>query len=159
MNQILLSKMQAMSEEELFSSLYKDSLTGAYNRRAFDQAEYSTVAIIDLDSLKYLNDTHGHRTGDDYLKILVSNLCMVFNNEDVYRLAGDEFAVTSELYEGQIASILELVRERFPAFSYGIGITLAEADDALNEQKHRREQCGQRASRGECPPWLRKIFA
>jgi predicted signal transduction protein with EAL and GGDEF domain len=153
MNQQLLNKLRGMNEAELYSALYKDHLTGAYNRQAFEGVDFATVAIVDMDSLKYLNDTYGHDVGNNYLVELAAVLRNIFGDDNVYRLGGDEFAVTGNTATG-IRRKLNKVRLLFPGFTAGIGMTIAEADDALLAAKEQRENCGQRATRGECPPWL-----
>jgi diguanylate cyclase (GGDEF)-like protein len=84
----------------------RDVLTGLLNRRAFDstaekemakQARYGGVfslAVIDLDNFKTLNDTKGHAAGDKALK-LVANVLQEHTRyvDSVSRLGGDEFAI------------------------------------------------------------------
>jgi diguanylate cyclase (GGDEF)-like protein/PAS domain S-box-containing protein len=83
-----------------------DSLTGLANRRAFDErlaAELSrarrhhepvSLALIDLDDFKALNDRHGHPEGDRALKRVAEIVRASVRAEDTAaRLAGDEFAV------------------------------------------------------------------
>ena len=153
MNQQLLNKLRGMNEAELYSALYKDHLTGAYNRQAFEEADFATVAIVDMDSLKYLNDKYGHRIGDQYMIELVNTLREAFDDDNVYRLGGDEFAVTSYLSCEALNVKLTHIQRKVEFFTFGTGLHLAEADDKLNVNKERREKCGQRAARGECPPW------
>lgn len=83
-----------------------DFLTGASNARAFyDQAEMEisrskrsgqplSMAYIDLDNFKKVNDARGHSEGDKVLKIVVSILKQSLRASDlVARLGGDEFAI------------------------------------------------------------------
>jgi GGDEF domain-containing protein len=159
MNPALLQKIRDMSEEEIYASIYKDSLTGASNRRAFEEVScnavtYTAVAIVDLDSLKYLNDEYGHRTGDKHLCDLASALERMFGVDYVFRIAGDEFAILSH-YKLGLESGLIVLQGKIPGFSSGIGTTLDEADIALRKNKIARKKCGQRAGRGKCPPWLK----
>lgn len=84
----------------------RDALTGLLNRRAFDaiaemeiakQMRYGSIfslAVIDLDNFKTLNDTKGHAAGDKALK-LVSNVLQEHTRhvDSVSRLGGDEFAI------------------------------------------------------------------
>lgn len=155
MNQAQLDKIQSMSEEQLYQAIYIDPLTDVNNRKAFDENEtyYKYVAIIDLDSLKYVNDHIGHRAGDALLRSLGHLLLIEFPRDDsVYRLSGDEFAVlgTSPI---NLAGGLERTRMRFPRFSYGVGRTLETADRALRIEKHNRVLTQKRSPRGERPPW------
>jgi diguanylate cyclase (GGDEF)-like protein/PAS domain S-box-containing protein len=83
-----------------------DPLTGLSTRRAWDLAvadrtsrpdeglERFGIALIDLDALKEINDTHGHHAGDQALVAMASALRTVVRDEDlVARIGGDEFAV------------------------------------------------------------------
>lgn len=83
-----------------------DYLTGAYNRRSFlELAEYEigqsqrygrslTIAYIDLDNFKAVNDTMGHHAGDRLLCIVAQVMRESSRSTDlVVRLGGDEFAI------------------------------------------------------------------
>ncbi len=82
-----------------------DITTGLFNRRAFydrigrlfsEPLKIKTAAFVmlDLDNLKYVNDTYGHDFGDDYIKT-AANILKKFRdyNGIVSRLSGDEFIV------------------------------------------------------------------
>lgn len=153
MNATLHDQLRGMSEQELYDALYKDLLTGTLNRRSFEVVGFRAVAVVDMDSLKYLNDNFGHRTGDRYLVQLAQELIHEFGEGSVFRIAGDEFAVTG--FFGQaLAAGLERVRERFPGISFGVAYDLGSADALLRAEKLRREAQGLRAGRGLPPPWL-----
>lgn len=93
-----------------------DSLTGALNHRAFkEKVVYEierlrrfqrpfSVAYIDLDNFKFVNDTMGHAVGDLLLKkvieVMKSNTRVI---DTVARIGGDEFAVILT-DTGQVAS-------------------------------------------------------
>ncbi|MEG0963333.1 MAG: diguanylate cyclase, partial [Lachnospiraceae bacterium] len=80
-----------------------DLLTNLYNRRAFEeqvqkllkppsQIEKAVLLVWDLDNLKYINDTYGHITGDDYIATFAK--CLLAFSQDhiiVARRSGDEF--------------------------------------------------------------------
>jgi diguanylate cyclase (GGDEF)-like protein len=83
-----------------------DSMTGLFNRRAFDQfleTELSraeryehalSLIIIDVDSFKEYNDTYGHPAGDERLKAIASILRETMRDPDaVARYGGEEFAI------------------------------------------------------------------
>lgn len=84
-------------EKELFS----DSLTKAYNRKWFSDVflendnfkEDGSLAFIDIDKFKLINDNYGHLLGDQVLKYLVQFLTKELKDYDVrvVRYAGDEF--------------------------------------------------------------------
>jgi len=91
---------------EVIKSIYqKDALTGIYNRRGFDKlfqkkffeakANGDNIGIvsIDMDNLKFINDTYGHAEGDRALIALANALSSVLNAGDFCaRTGGDEFA-------------------------------------------------------------------
>jgi diguanylate cyclase (GGDEF)-like protein len=83
-----------------------DHLTGVFNYRAFSElGEYEmnkaartaqpiSVAYIDIDSFKTLNDTRGHNAGNDMLKLLVTLIkSNVRSFDTLARLGGDEFGL------------------------------------------------------------------
>ena len=87
-----------------FAEARRDALTGLPNRRAFDEQldrlleengdNPVTVALLDVDGFKTVNDTGGHAAGDEVLATLARIfLRAVRANEHVYRIGGDEFAV------------------------------------------------------------------
>ena len=91
---------------ELRQQAHTDELTGLRNRRGFlllaDQAERLArrtrvrclLVFVDLDGLKHVNDTQGHRAGDALIVDAARVLTKVFRKSDVIaRLGGDEFAV------------------------------------------------------------------
>ncbi|MDX1455354.1 MAG: GGDEF domain-containing protein [Gammaproteobacteria bacterium] len=88
------------THEELRKESYVDPLTGALNRRAFDDgfgldtalAAFGTVAMLDLDDLKPVNDKFGHEAGDRLLVWVVTALRSNLRPTDkLYRWGGDEF--------------------------------------------------------------------
>jgi two-component system cell cycle response regulator len=91
---------------ELRQASLTDALTGVGNRRAFDEGLVQeiararrlgaglTLAIFDLDHFKRVNDSLGHRTGDEALVEFASRLrSLVRGGERVFRYGGEEFAV------------------------------------------------------------------
>ncbi|MFY7778753.1 MAG: diguanylate cyclase [Elstera sp.] len=92
--------------EALDHLVHRDHLTGLPNRRAFllelEQALASaqrtqrplSLAIIDVDHFKSINDTFGHLTGDRVLKRLANHLQTSLRREDyIGRIGGEEFAI------------------------------------------------------------------
>jgi diguanylate cyclase (GGDEF)-like protein/PAS domain S-box-containing protein len=92
--------------EQLQNLADHDALTGARNRRRFDQdlssqiarcrryGEFATMLSIDLDGLKQINDTYGHMAGDDALRKVVVAIRQRLRTTDLLaRVGGDEFAV------------------------------------------------------------------
>jgi len=98
---IVTAKLEAANHELHYIGLH-DSLTGVYNRTFFDQEmerlgeinEMVGIIICDIDYLKLVNDTLGHKHGDKIVKLLVTILQEVCRKEDVIaRIGGDEFVI------------------------------------------------------------------
>lgn len=149
----LLERLRGMSEAELYAALYQDPLTGVLNRRAFEEVQPDAIALVDLDSLKWINDNLGHRAGDRALQVLADALVRSFGADWVFRVSGDEFAVMDGDAE-QLTQRLLLLRGSVPGFSFGTGSDMAEADRDLRHDKAEREKSGHRAARGLRPPWV-----
>jgi diguanylate cyclase len=97
---------QTRQIESYLSEARTDGLTGLFNRRAFDQkldelfAAYRkggrtfSVAIIDIDHFKKINDTHGHQAGDQVLQQVAAKLHSELAQAImVARFGGEEFAI------------------------------------------------------------------
>lgn len=79
--------------------LYLDPLTGAYNRGFLNDygkcLPADAIAVIDLDNLKYANDTYGHICGDVVLKSVARTILDHIRDKDcLIRFGGDEFILT-----------------------------------------------------------------
>jgi len=102
---ILLLKRGVIIREafdDLKKAAYSDSLTGLPNKTAFlNYLEKHTIekepfyfAYIDLDNFRYINDTLGHKAGDEYLSFIAKGLADACEeNEFPARLGGDEFGI------------------------------------------------------------------
>lgn len=165
-------------KEELKIQAITDPLTGAYNRRYFWQRaeeelrrcqRYGTplsFLMLDIDNLKFINDTFGHHVGDDMLIALVDKSLAVLRETDVFsRIGGDEFAVILlGANERKALSFAERLRQSIEKLSVNsesetihstvsIGLTSAQkgdasldkvmqqADRALYEAKNRGRNC------------------
>ncbi|HWY22463.1 MAG TPA: GGDEF domain-containing protein [Candidatus Acidoferrum sp.] len=77
---------------------YHDELTTLPSRRAFHdallrlEAPYS-IAMLDIDHFKRCNDTYGHDTGDQVLRMIATRLARVSGGGQAYRCGGEEFAI------------------------------------------------------------------
>ena len=106
--QVLESDSRQLSDELTRVRMLSltDELTGLSNRRAFlrrleDEVarvqRYGfplTLALIDLDHFKEVNDVHGHAAGDEVLRVYSKNILSIFRHHDlVARYGGEEFAV------------------------------------------------------------------
>lgn len=102
---------------EASSAARMDHLTGAHNRKTFDEfcEQYAklfagsdqpvSLLLVDIDHFKRINDTYGHQVGDFVLKDLVKTMKGTFTRDSdmVARYGGEEFAVLLPDYQAQQA--------------------------------------------------------
>ncbi len=83
----------------------RDELTGVKNKKAYNELENSVnsnlesgmdfipfaVVVCDINNLKLVNDTQGHKAGDDYIRLSCRLICNIFTHSQVFRIGGDEF--------------------------------------------------------------------
>ena len=105
---------------------YQDELTGLPSRRAFKdtllclQSPYS-IAMVDIDHFKRFNDTYGHETGDQVLRLVASSLAQVTGGGRAYRCGGEEFAVVFfGKSPGEVVDHLERLRATIESSSFRI---------------------------------------
>jgi diguanylate cyclase (GGDEF)-like protein/PAS domain S-box-containing protein len=164
-------------EEQLRYLSFFDDLTGLYNRRAFftfaeeflnlakRQKQGLFMLYIDLDNLKLINDTFGHREGDQALIDSANVIKETYRESDIVaRIAGDEFVVIPigttgdniEKITGRLLKNIEehnLTKKRNFMLSMSFGISyydpaaprsinelIAHADKMMYEQKKRKKK-------------------
>ena len=99
-----------------------DALTGVKNRNAYkvyeerinaqiemNRAADFSITILDVNDLKRINDTEGHKAGDQYLRDACRIICNTFKRSPVFRVGGDELCVLSQ--GSDYARIDELIEE------------------------------------------------
>lgn len=84
--------------ESSFKMAFNDELTGLPARRAMNEfllkvGRRYTVAMVDVDHFKKVNDVHGHDVGDQVLRMVATCLRRVSGGGRAYRYGGEEFAV------------------------------------------------------------------
>lgn len=106
----------AATVEQTFAMAYHDGLTGLPARRALTEAlprlgaRYA-IAMVDVDHFKQLNDTHGHDTGDQVLRMVATHLARVGEGGRAYRYGGEEFTlVFADRTVAEVAPELERLR-------------------------------------------------
>ena len=137
--------------------LYMDALTGAYNRRYYEDQLKQTemvagVAMIDLDDFKLHNDTYGHNAGDLVLETVVNVIRNSIRKTDVLvRFGGDEFLlVMPDILEISFQKKLKQIQNEIhaaevPGYSQiqvsvsigGVLSTHGTIEDAI----HKADQC------------------
>jgi len=151
----VISEIRGLYEREHDLSLH-DALTGLLNLRAFTgvltlesrrfrrHQSPLTLAYVDVDDFKSVNDTLGHRGGDIFLQDLAVTLRNTVRATDyVARLGGDEFAVLLPETDAAAArqalakiheNVTFLVQNHNPPVSVSIGVvTFESADDSPAE--------------------------
>jgi diguanylate cyclase (GGDEF)-like protein len=138
-----------------------DTLTGLYNRAAFDKATKQiagskafSIIILDINDFKNVNDKYGHDHGDSIIKEVAAIIQKSFNKHyTCYRFGGDEFSIIgNETDKEKIENRLRIMtknltemREKgksLPTISYGYSIfrggekldfdkTFKEADEQM----------------------------
>lgn len=103
------------AEEQLKNLAMTDPLTGIPNRRAFiehcarlkNSPTGYVLAILDIDHFKRVNDTYGHATGDEVIKLIGRKLQFCLRSDDYSaRLGGEEFALLIEHTEIDMVHLL-----------------------------------------------------
>jgi diguanylate cyclase (GGDEF)-like protein len=129
---------------------WHDPLTALFDRRSFDRLlemavarslRYNwafTLVLLDVDSLKQINDTRGHPAGDEALRALGERLRHVLRyGDNAARIGGDEFAlILPNTHPEDVPALLERVAAPqdgdapIASFSYGIAAAPADAEDS-----------------------------
>lgn len=133
-----------------------DSLSQLPNRRALHldvqrhalKGEELSIALIDLDGFKVINDIYGHNVGDKLIKQCAEVLSEVCGeNARLYRLGGDEFAmlvmgpVAGTILEGICRALIErlkrpmVIEDRRLAIGASIGLSRSNGSDGLTSSE------------------------
>ncbi len=100
-----------------YNMAFRDELTGLLGRRALNDrlkglGKQYVIAMVDVDHFKKFNDTWGHDTGDDVLKMVAKRIDAVAGGGTAYRYGGEEFCI---VFSGKTAEdcipFLEVVRK------------------------------------------------
>ncbi|HTX73365.1 MAG TPA: diguanylate cyclase [Rectinemataceae bacterium] len=119
-------------EERLRDNAVRDSLTGLYNHGRFEEfleleirrrrrtGEPVSLAMLDIDHFKLVNDEHGHLAGDAVLREIAGILTQAVRGSDVVaRYGGEEFAVILDAKsEEEVAAFCERIRSLVEASSF-----------------------------------------
>ena len=99
-------KKAAAERDEARTAAFTDPMTGVKSKHAFllSEKQYDSaiqektahpfaIAVCDVNGLKVINDTLGHKAGDEYIIKASRMICDIFQHSPVYRTGGDEFVV------------------------------------------------------------------
>ena len=175
---VLVLMLKERSDTALKSAALTDPLTGLANRRAFmdrtqrlldrHRRDYGPVHLLafDLDHFKKINDTFGHATGDQVLRVFADTLSRILRSTDMAaRLGGEEFVAavpgcsvetalaTAERIRNafqdnarfvngaQIGATVSVGVAMFDGSEGSVAALLADADAALYQAKDRGRNC------------------
>ncbi len=106
-------------EPENVKLIYVDDLSGVFNRRYLRRLKeefisdfivsgtYFTIAVVDIDKFKNINDTHGHLKGDEVIAAFAGLLKEILRKEDIIvRYGGDEFLIVQKGLKSEDAFIV-----------------------------------------------------
>ena len=144
-----------------------DALTGLPNGRAWWRALLregsrcdrhglsAVVAVIDLDELKIINDSHGHLAGDLLLRTLAETLSTSMRETDlVARLGGDEFGVLAVDYHAPVPdTMVGRLRDSIDAadIKASVGADVYRPGDVIDDTFHRADSDMYRVKRAGRP--------
>ncbi len=167
-------KILTLKVSEVYEKSLKDPLTNFYNRNKLKDViqtiEFSrskrykiplSIAMIDIDNFKHLNDTYGHTTGDKILKILGDTILKSIRKSDIpIRWGGEEFMILfthTPIENAKIASekLIEKTREievykdgEVIKFTVSIGLTeIKEDDESIEKAIERADKALYKAKR------------
>ena len=150
----LLERKQLIDKLEALS--YIDPLTGLNNRHALNEViknkeNFKNVGILYCDTigLKRINDTFGHKAGDELLIRTSKCLQSTFRKNDIFRIGGDEFLVFSyDINENIFCKKVEVLQEKMKEYNVTMSLgaiwkseitnvehAITEADALMYENK------------------------
>ncbi|WP_061207941.1 sensor domain-containing diguanylate cyclase [Leptospira borgpetersenii] len=146
--------------EETKVLAFRDALTGVFNRNKLNHLKNESsdrrvedrialVALLDLNDFKIINDTYGHKAGDQVLCHFANVLRYVIRGTDnIFRIGGDEFLIlfqnenkekiiqTRKRFEEAMSILLRKCKENNPPFHFTWGMSvgpLQKLDELIHE--------------------------
>lgn len=123
---------------------YRDELTGLMGRRALNEylsrlGRRYVIAMLDVDRFKKFNDTYGHDTGDQVLRMVGAQLGKVSGGGKAFRYGGEEFAIVFPRKKLlQVKPHLEVIREMIADYPMKVRST-SRPKDIKEGRKLRRK--------------------
>ena len=151
------TEQRAAHDQKLKEELYKDPLTGAYNRRYYEEVVRKSIgpagiALMDVDDFKICNDTYGHHAGDLALEAAANAIRSCIRNADLLiRYGGDEFllvlpGIPSDILQAKLEQIRAAVQQAtVPGYSHfrlslSIGGTMQAITDPMENAVRRADR-------------------
>jgi len=142
---------------------FRDALTGVGSKAAYNKLKDETseifengeeelaILMMDVNDLKYINDSFGHDAGDSYIKGCCNLACNIFKRSPIFRLGGDEFVIVlrgedyddRDILAGQLKEALERSRTQedvqpWERYSAAIGVAEIMSGDTGLEDVFKR---------------------
>lgn len=150
-------------QKDVDEKAHIDILTGAWNTNAYQEweEEYQLLieqhkdlqfgmVVCDVNNLKIINDTMGHKAGDEMLQSAYTLLCNTFAHSMVYRVGGDEFVVVLdgvdyekrvELFNGLRETVINNQNNNEGiVLATGMSIYIKETDKNLSDVFQRADE-------------------
>ena len=141
----------------------RDALTHTKNKTAYHEAEKELqreieegctpfgIVVCDINGLKLVNDTEGHKAGDEYIRACCMLVCRTFHHSPVFRVGGDEFVVIlrGEDFtnrEKLLSSLKRQVEEHIrigegPVIASGLAVFRPGEDSLVEDVFNRADSC------------------
>jgi len=163
----LMNKQLNQLQDELKDQAYRDYLTGLYNRRHFysiadavinlgkRNRQKTSVIILDIDKFKLINDSYGHKAGDEALKHLSLLMLKQLRVSDIVaRYGGEEFVIllpntsieasiniASKLRKSVENEIIKVGNENTVNLTISLGVNeVLENDEDINGSLNRADK-------------------
>jgi len=148
------------TQNQLEKLSFSDSLTSICNRNSFDRIKYNYqknppaslgIMYLDINGLKFSNDTYGHDFGDTIIISTAEALQRVFRKNNIYRIGGDEFVVAianieKEVFRKKVQTFKDILsKDKYANVSIGVSYNnenvsilklLESADKEMYTQKN-----------------------
>lgn len=142
---------------------YVDTLTDTKNKAAYmkEAKEINrlmkngernfAVIVLDINNLKYVNDTYGHSQGDMIIMDAAKIMKLAFLEDKIFRIGGDEFAVIMELSDTDIEDVIAGFDRKLRLFNkknkgkYPYGLQIARGYSVVKEEDEGIEDVFKRA--------------
>ena len=158
-------ELKARDEQigQIRQAAYRDPLTGVGSKAAYSKkvSELNAqlaegdldfaVVMVDMNNLKGINDAHGHKAGDLYIRGCCHLICEAFKHSPVFRIGGDEFvailqgqdyenrdAIADALSDAFVDAFLQTDREPWLRYSAAVGMAVRTKDDSSFETVFKR---------------------
>ena len=156
-NNAASKKWEEQAEQERDAArtvAYRDQLTGVKSKYAFAEKESELeetirsgsadefgIVVCDVNGLKLINDTLGHKAGDEYIRSACNLLCEYFKHSPVFRIGGDEFTVILSGHDYKerhdiMKSVNEKIESNIGTGNVVFSLGLAEYDPGTDHSFH-----------------------